>query len=124
MRILQHTYCGTPDYAAPELLDLSNLHGHNHKVDVWSLGIVFYEMMEGKTPFDGMTGTRRKEAIRRGLFRDAVNAPDWAMKLLLVVNVRNRTEIDSFRADRLLQEQVQVFHRSRLYADKQTFRTH
>lgn len=25
--------------------------GHNEKLDVWSMGILFYEMLHGRTPF-------------------------------------------------------------------------
>jgi len=40
---------GTPLYMAPELI----LHErYNEKVDVWSLGVITYQLLTGRTPFD------------------------------------------------------------------------
>ena len=48
---------------APEVL---NGKRYNHKADVWSLGIVFFEMITGFTPFTGLNKTDLKNNLDKG----------------------------------------------------------
>ena len=45
------TKCGSPSYAAPEIISKPNYNGF--KIDVWCCGIILYAMLCGYLPFDG-----------------------------------------------------------------------
>ncbi|KAF4698553.1 hypothetical protein FOZ62_011858, partial [Perkinsus olseni] len=45
----RHTFCGTLDYLSPEML-LGR--GHNHSIDLWGLGVLLYELLAGRPPFN------------------------------------------------------------------------
>ena len=42
------TFCGTMEYMAPEIVGSEN---YDYSVDIWSLGILLYELIMGNSPF-------------------------------------------------------------------------
>lgn len=47
------TMCGTLDYLPPEMIEGKE---HSEKVDYWALGVLTFEFLCGKPPFEDLTG--------------------------------------------------------------------
>eukprot|EP01124_Arcella_intermedia_P024073 TRINITY_DN3980_c0_g1_i2.p1 TRINITY_DN3980_c0_g1~~TRINITY_DN3980_c0_g1_i2.p1 ORF type:complete len:278 (-),score=55.88 TRINITY_DN3980_c0_g1_i2:15-848(-) len=91
--------CGTPQYAAPEILNpLSK--GHNKCCDLWSLGVNLFILLSGTLPWDESTGSISKQILSASY---SFKAKSWnnispeakdLISKLLVVDVTKRMTVD------------------------------
>lgn len=57
------TRLGTPITMAPELL-MSKETAYNNKADLWSIGVIFFQLLFGKTPFEAKNYNDLKNKIK------------------------------------------------------------
>uniref|UniRef100_A0A915PI73 Aurora kinase n=1 Tax=Setaria digitata TaxID=48799 RepID=A0A915PI73_9BILA len=73
------TVCGTLDYLAPEMAPEKP---HDSKVDNWSLGVMFYEFLIGKPPFEAVTPELTLENIHSCKYTIPNIIPDGAKDII------------------------------------------
>ena len=93
------TPCGSPHYAAPEVIESKSYDGG--KADVWSCGVILYVLLTGTPPFnyDGDEGNLAPlfHAITRADYSMPSNISPEAKRLIariLVANPKNRITIE------------------------------
>lgn len=83
-RVLKSTHksvvtAGTPAYMAPEAFDRTR----NQQTDLWSVGVILYQMLSGRLPFDGDDITELYGAIRNEEPPPLPTAiPEWLQQIV------------------------------------------
>ncbi|KAL5107235.1 5'-AMP-activated protein kinase catalytic subunit alpha-2 [Taenia crassiceps] len=92
------TSCGSPNYAAPEVISGKLYAGP--EVDVWSCGVILYALLCGTLPFDEEHIPTLFKKIKAGFF----HMPEWLgasvrdlLKKMLTVDPIKRISIDDIR---------------------------
>lgn len=67
---IRNTFCGTYEYMAPEIYKNKS---YDNKVDIWSLGILMYELLHGYSPFKG----KAMKEIYSNIIKQRIKFEDW-----------------------------------------------
>ncbi|EXJ88818.1 CAMK/CAMKL/AMPK protein kinase [Capronia epimyces CBS 606.96] len=94
------TSCGSPNYAAPEVIGGKLYAGP--EVDVWSCGVILYVFLVGRLPFDDEFIPALFKKIQAGTFHIPSQTPPGAVNLIkrcLQVHPVHRITIPEIRQD-------------------------
>lgn len=108
---MRETLCGTIDFMAPEILRGSK---YDKEVDIWSLGVLLYELMAGEAPFPGTNFVEKKENIINSkinpVSRPLSNGAKMLIAGLLKANPADRWSFDQIHASEFVQKFSKQFN--------------
>ena len=107
------TVIGTPYYLSPEII---NNEPYDYKSDIWSLGVLLYELLMMRLPFEATNVAQLYMKIVRGVYQEISAEYSKEMKMLvkqlLNVNSRKRPKIVEVLNCSVLKEKM-VYQRKR-----------
>jgi len=85
----RETFCGTLDYLPPEMVHNKKYHS---RVDIWGLGVLLYEFLIGKPPFEDETERGTYKKIKNGIPSFPPDISEEAKDLVTRLLHKNPTE--------------------------------
>jgi serine/threonine-protein kinase Chk2 len=114
--IMMKTFCGTPNYLAPEVLTTRGEGVYTNKIDNWSLGVILYICLVGYPPFsDEDTKVSLETQIKKGLYTfpeefwsgissDAIDV----IKKLLTIDPNKRASLEEVLEHKWIKEDKEM----------------
>ena len=111
--------CGTPNYTAPEIfLKTQSERKYNEKIDIWSLGIICYQLLIGKFLFEAVSLRILKEKLNQGDYFVPITLSKEAISFLncmLQNDPNKRYSCDQLSKHNFLTKDVNEFHKINLF---------
>eukprot|EP00605_Chrysophyceae_sp_TOSAG23-4_P001245 GSChrysophyteH1.ASY1.ANO1.1356.1 assembled CDS len=104
------TSCGSPNYAAPEVIS-GNLYA-GAEVDVWSCGVILYALLCGTLPFDDESIPNLFKKIKSGMYSLPTHLSQSSRDLILrmlVVDPMKRITMADVRAHHWFQHKLPAY---------------
>ena len=86
---VRKTFCGTPEYIAPEML---RKEAHDHRIDIWSVGVLMFELLAGYSPFSAKSNNDLYYNIKKLRIHWPNDFPPIAKNLVLSILKLNPKE--------------------------------
>ena len=117
---MMKTFCGTPNYLAPEVLTTKGEAAYTNKIDNWSLGVILYICLVGYPPFsDEDTKVSLEKQIVNGMYEfpsefwsDISKEAIHLIKRLLCLNPEKRASLEEVLEHEWIREDKEMLKKA------------
>lgn len=106
-------FMGKAAYAAPELV-LGDVAHQNETTDIYAIGIVFYELVTGRLPFDGSTNEVLNMQLKNKLPLDAIESKQVRR---VIAKATEKKQADRYQSASEFRVSVEQLERTRTRSD-------